>query len=261
MEVQMANYSYEAYDRLPFVIAAQHNLHTSLEGKQLSDVLGNLFLDFQVENTFGVILLHRHFDLEPKEKLVHFGNSSVPWNIDSQSLDSKGIVPIAWQFLQDGLAPFEWRYVAPFERKPPSIDLTTHGPFLSKLTTVLNENQLDGIVGIYAVNDPDIDKPPMFEITTLRANINLEVNIYPDVASFETNWQFGKDEGKTTPWLGTYGLQSAVYPEWLQPCGTCKKLGLGVQFIYIQHSLLMVGGTRQAGNHSEIEGPKMGQTV
>lgn len=194
----MGCYSHEAYEALPFITAAEHDLHVSLAGKQLADVLGKLFLDFQVENTFGIILLHRHFGLKRNERLVHFGNSSVPWTVDERHLESKTVVPVAWQFSQDGIAPFEWRYVA-LSEKPPNIDLAIHNQFLSKLTAVLSENGLDRIVGIYALNGSEISKPPMFEITTWRANINLEVNIYPDVPSFETNWQFGKDRGKNHP--------------------------------------------------------------
>src|ERR1700722_10973256 len=44
-----------------------------------------LFLDYNMDRTFGLILLHRHFDLNENERLVEYNGTSVPWRLSNIS--------------------------------------------------------------------------------------------------------------------------------------------------------------------------------
>lgn len=42
----------------------------------------SLFLEHKMDRTYGLMLLHRHFDLSNGERLVEYQGASVPWQHD-----------------------------------------------------------------------------------------------------------------------------------------------------------------------------------
>ena len=75
----LSNYDPATYDRLP-TLANAGKMFDHKNGEELVDnAFRELFLQHNMERIFGLVLLHRHFDLRPEEQLVEYRGTSVPW--------------------------------------------------------------------------------------------------------------------------------------------------------------------------------------
>jgi hypothetical protein len=64
-----SNYDPATYDCLPS-LATAGKMFEDRNGEELVDnAFGELFLQHKMERTFGLVLLHRHFDLRPGSNL------------------------------------------------------------------------------------------------------------------------------------------------------------------------------------------------
>jgi hypothetical protein len=53
-----------------------------LDGESiLSGPIRQLFLDHDIHERLGVVLLHKHLDIGPIERLVEYGYTSSPWEV------------------------------------------------------------------------------------------------------------------------------------------------------------------------------------
>lgn len=198
--VALLPYSHEYYDTLPDIMDAGINVGTTAAAEALSTSIGKLFVEHNVENELGIILLHNHFAMSTTEMLVQFGNAAVPWNIDYRSPELAKVASSSWRFMQQGLAPYEFRYTGSLQKAPPTLSPECHGAFLARLADVLAQYNLLDVLGLCALDDRDIDAAPTIEVTSGRANITLDVDIDPgdEVGtdkSIEAIWQFGTKKG------------------------------------------------------------------
>lgn len=194
MAVALLEYNPKHYDTLPPVLQAGRNAEPSGAIEALESIIGRVFIKHGVDKELGIILLHNHFDLSPTEILVQFGNSAVPWHT-SRNPDLTNVVPAAWRFVEKGLAPYEFTYSNP-DGSNPAFVLNTekHGAFLTELLAVLKERELTDVLGLVALEDKDIDSPPLVEIESGRSTIALNVDINPQPetdAWIHVVWQFG----------------------------------------------------------------------
>ncbi|KAI9769972.1 MAG: hypothetical protein M1840_003683 [Geoglossum simile] len=97
-----------AFNKLPSISDAVAKFD-AIDGDSLvSTSFRELFLRYNMDRTFGLILLHRHFELDQNERLVSYGDTSVPWRL---SKISKNITPSNWLLSGDGaFRPYEFRY-------------------------------------------------------------------------------------------------------------------------------------------------------
>jgi len=65
-----------------------------------------------MHDTFGVQLLHNHFELKEGEKLVDRNNQATGWKLDDgDKLMGGQVAPISWRFLRgQGLMPYEFEF-------------------------------------------------------------------------------------------------------------------------------------------------------
>ncbi|KAJ5491649.1 hypothetical protein N7539_003216 [Penicillium diatomitis] len=59
------------------------------------------FIEQGTDRTFGLAMLHRHFDLEPGGMLVDYEGTSVPWN-ESHVSEMNPLEPAIWAISSDG---------------------------------------------------------------------------------------------------------------------------------------------------------------
>ncbi|KAF5671193.1 hypothetical protein FHETE_4162 [Fusarium heterosporum] len=147
--VMKSEYQQELYDALPQVGQAFQKLAIRGALPLIDTTVRQIFMAHGVENVFGVRLLHRHFDLDRKERMVQFGSVASPWTESVIARAAKtGIVqPSNWLF-QNGVAyPYEYRYLDtnPQDLLPDELDYTE---FLVDYARFLSENDLMDTLGL-----------------------------------------------------------------------------------------------------------------
>ena len=73
----IAPYSLDFYNSLPSVRDAYKHF-ICVGGVGLVESFEELFIAHQMERTFGLVMIHRHFPLEPGEKLVSYKGTASP---------------------------------------------------------------------------------------------------------------------------------------------------------------------------------------
>lgn len=125
-----------------------------------------------MDRTYGLMLLHRHFDINSDEKLVEYRGTTVPWQKHELY---QAVSPTTWLVCSDGtIRPYEFAYA-------PHNDIETTEPdpekspelakFLLAFQDLLHKHNLVNVFGLCCY--PGDDFPGRTEITRGRANINL----------------------------------------------------------------------------------------
>jgi hypothetical protein len=168
--LRLDSYNPEAFNKLPSISDAVAKFD-ALDGDTLvSTSFRELFLRHNMDRTFGLILLHRHFELDLNERLVSYGDTSVPWQL---SKISKHIMPSNWLLSGDGaIRPYEFCYApAVDEATGPNLANSDQRAFFGALLELLYEHKAEDLWGLCRY--PGDDFPGRVEVTEGRANINL----------------------------------------------------------------------------------------
>jgi hypothetical protein len=74
-----AHHDPDCFNKLPLSGESEAKF-TAINGDNLvSTIFPNLLTAHKMDRTFGVTLLHRHFELDPDERLVEYRGTSIPW--------------------------------------------------------------------------------------------------------------------------------------------------------------------------------------
>lgn len=195
MATAILPYNAQQYNSLPSIADAG----TSLKPEDiaiLTSTIGQVFVKHEVQNIFGIILLHNHFSLDVDEMLVNIGSVAVPWKTSSLATQLRNVRGSAWRFTEQGVAPYEFAYDV-----APGPDVGGFQPFLSELRALLQHLGLAEKLGICAFTREDQDTTTQVEFTQGRANITLPFDIAPQDGpdqSIEAVWQFDLPPGSGT---------------------------------------------------------------
>ncbi|KAI0008476.1 hypothetical protein F4779DRAFT_448368 [Xylariaceae sp. FL0662B] len=162
------SYSPTTYNKLPDLAAAGADFDAK-NGDDLIPSFRELFLRHNLDRVFGLSLLHRHFDMEPHERLVEYRGTSVPW---AQSL-AKSAKPTNWVLEEDdGFRPFEFHYsLEDAADTPDSPQDPKYATFIKDFKELLEQKNAADLFGLCSY--PGDDFEGRVEITEARANINL----------------------------------------------------------------------------------------
>ena len=149
--------------------------------------------------TFVLQLLHRHFDMDPNEKLVEYGPVQNPWPVaaDQEFVQGGHVLPKSWRMYNDELHPFEFQFFPATEQ--PRTPVFTKA-FVNELRDVLLKTGLDNIVGI-SLTDPAADSKPddLVEITIGRNSMMVPAGKAPAEGVDSTvaaAWSFSRKADK-----------------------------------------------------------------
>ena len=125
---------------------------------------------------FGLTLLHRHFNIEPSERLVTVGNTSIPWGPEDYGVENRPlgkVIPYTFIFEEPGrLAPFEYNFVV-HERVNSVINISAATKaFVRELGALLFSLKLEKVLGLRTVTEVEGNRA---EFTVGRANIFIQV--------------------------------------------------------------------------------------
>ncbi|KAL2071340.1 hypothetical protein VTL71DRAFT_12575 [Oculimacula yallundae] len=185
---RLESYDPETYQRLPSISDAVANFDRIDGDSLIATTVRELFLSHKMDRTFGLILLHRHFDLDETERLVDYGGTAVPWRL---SKASGNIRPSTWLLTADGgIRPYEFYYTSVRdEATEPDLANADQLAFFDALKTLLRKYNAEGLWGLCRY--PGDDFPGRVEVTEGRANINLMPEDYPkDMTSRTAAWFF-----------------------------------------------------------------------
>ncbi|KAF2261487.1 hypothetical protein CC78DRAFT_607690 [Lojkania enalia] len=179
------------YNTLPSLRQASEEFKKLDAIKSVVGPIRDLFLKHKVNKQFGIVLLHKHFPIQPTKRLVDYRNISSPWDVshDTQAVTTKYngfIVPRSFRFLEEKLVPFEFEFSD--LNSPSEID----GAFSAKLSSLLNQLGLDHVLGLRTLDTHDSELT--VEVTEGNANIMIKRGIVSDDELIQAVWIFGKDE-------------------------------------------------------------------
>ena len=163
----ITDYSHDHFHALPTLDVARSNFEAKNGSELIQSTIREFFVEEMMDRTFGLALLHRHFDLGQDEKLVEYGSSSSPWS--GLVADMKAPNPHVWSFSTDGsLKPTEFRY----SNENPAIMGHSELAFIAKFKTLLDKHNLTDVFGL--ARYPGDDFQGTCEITIGNVNINLQ---------------------------------------------------------------------------------------
>jgi hypothetical protein len=190
-ELRLDKYDSNAFAALPALPSAASRFKALGAEALVASEFRSLFLEHEMDRTYGLILLHRHFDLKSSERLVEYRGTSVPWQHDE--LDGK-VVPSTWLICQDGaIRPYEFAYAPQLEVADSDPNPKSPGKvrFLQSFQHLLQKHNAAGLFGLCRY--PGDDFEGRIEITRGRANINL---LPKDVSTKHLNRPFCETDKK-----------------------------------------------------------------
>lgn len=162
-------YDPNSFNNLPLIRQAAARF-TDINGEHVvSTTFRDLFVRHKMDRTFGLALLHRHFELDVDERLVEYRGTSVPWAVNQLAAHIK---PSSWLISAMGTVhPYEFYHSLSDEG--PTLDLGNphQQAFLAEFAEVLSQHNAQGLFGLCRY--PGDDFKGRIEITQGRSNINL----------------------------------------------------------------------------------------
>lgn len=145
-----ARYRPSDYNGLPDLNKAG-DMFDSKDGEAfVANQFRNLFLLHNVDRVFGLTLLHRHFDIDPEERLTEYPGTSVPWLENSGDLDPR-IQPSNWLLSGDGsFRPYEFHF-AEDDQSDDEADIPAnpqYGAFIDSFQKLLYQEGLVNVFGL-----------------------------------------------------------------------------------------------------------------
>ena len=201
---------------LPIWNASERLRLVSNRAEAFGDI-AKVFLDYRVQDLFGIVLLHNHFSMKPGQKLVTLGNVATPWDANTASTYSTKVNSTSFRFIDGAITPYEFTYGT---KELPLGEEMQH--FLAALLPVLVKWSLDNLLGICAL--PDISGAVSTEFTSGNANITLPVDLNPKAGNIDAMWYFGRtaDTDDSIPLGMSCSALILIYPtDMLCRLGTC----------------------------------------
>lgn len=187
--------SEENYNSLQDITAA-HDEFNSRDIKSIVDSqIGPMFVEYGVQSDFGLTLLHKHFPIDDKEKMVNYGAVACPWDTSTMSAQvAHDIRPSSWRFIKPtALAPYEFEYITTLSPQS-KLEEPQVQNFLAKFGAFLGEHDLIHLLGLQLLGTPETDGEPGLEFTADRINITLPQKVAGSDAddAIEALWLFDK---------------------------------------------------------------------
>ncbi len=82
MVLMVGHYDPKTYEVLPLIQEAKDNFDSSANDSVITS-LGNIFIEYNMQDKYALMLIHRHFPMESNEVLIEAFNDDIsvtlPW--------------------------------------------------------------------------------------------------------------------------------------------------------------------------------------
>jgi hypothetical protein len=199
------------YNILPTVDVADEHAECLSSVRQ---ELCSLLQEYQLQNVFGVRLVHKHFDMLENELPVfsRIPVAGVTPVIIMGPLPSSNLYQYTPKnfLVNDGnLVPYE------FSTSTSRIDITQYKPFVDRAIKVITENNASHIFGLVAFPDEDSDNAlSEFELPELRTTVMVPPSLLPSTGvtkEIATNWMAPRRSGPTAIVAAYCGARSGSH--------------------------------------------------
>ncbi|KAH8838092.1 hypothetical protein MCOR27_010975 [Pyricularia oryzae] len=169
--IAVQDYSVDSFNSIGELHTAKEKFDTVGGDKLVEQAFLELFRRHGVDRIFGLTMVHRHFELNGKERLVDFQGTAVPWE-EVDELNNPGITAASWEITPQGIRPYE------FKLDPASIgaqEVDFNDPKIQAFAKEFVElTQRAGATGLFGLCVyPGDDFESLIETTQGRANISI----------------------------------------------------------------------------------------
>lgn len=184
-------YQHSSYQALPsLVVAANIFMDKSLDSLlQGEGVIRSFFLKHDIHKEWGIVLLHKHFDISPGDRLVEFGNTSTPWRAETKdsTFEKYGglVVPRSYKLLDGQFTPYEFAYM-PGTIPGKNVEIPEG---VGKLLQSLGAEHILGLRFLEG-RQPDFN----VEVTEHNANVMVPRGCMPDDTLIPAVWIFEPED-------------------------------------------------------------------
>lgn len=176
-----------AFNSLPSLSQASKAAHgrgmEALEGR-----IREFILDNQMQDKYGIALLHRHFAVQDGHRLVDLRHVSAEWAVPSETEITQKyngwIFPRTFRRFDEVATPYEFSYAE-------QVPIYDHA-FMDSFFDLLKELGLDLVFGLRLLDDHD--RALRMEVTEGKVNLMMPLEAVPEDNAFEALWIIGKDE-------------------------------------------------------------------
>lgn len=146
-------------------------------------------------------LSRRHFQLEPGESVVEYGNVATPWMVREcpQSVQA-GITGRTWAFFGGELRPTEFVYDPSGQNSTAATIVPA--AFVEELGVYLRENKLEDYYGLTACSDEESRNPEamngMYETTMGRVSVTVPKGEDLPSEVVDVAWKFDGDGNRVS---------------------------------------------------------------
>ncbi|KAK2758697.1 hypothetical protein FQN54_003387 [Arachnomyces sp. PD_36] len=182
-----------AYDSLPSLPDARDAMIEKKGRDFIDGPLRKFFYEQGVQDKLGVRLLHRHFDMNPNERLVEVRKTSFPIQVGASAepvipWHAGNIVPQTYRFVGNSLVPCEFAWE---EGQYPTGDLGLGEQFTGQLNQLLEEHDMKDLLGVCRRTPEDTSHLSM-EVTHGRVNVMVpQEEAAPE--HVEAFWAYNQD--------------------------------------------------------------------
>jgi hypothetical protein len=192
--MKLHDYDSTMYNNIPLLGESAD----AYEARQLTNMIDtsirDIFLKHKVHSRLILLLVHRHFDFDAREKPVNVENVGMPWHMDKARAELlPSVIPTQWQFHKDGVVPTEFTH-APEMVDQRRFDADGDEHFHKELHAYLEKQDVLRYFGVGLLEPDDKTKKPPIEFTEGRASVALPFQV--DVSRKnppEVSWFFDPD--------------------------------------------------------------------
>ncbi|KAF5336445.1 hypothetical protein D9611_006607 [Ephemerocybe angulata] len=199
--MSLDNYEAESYDALPSLNEAKSSYLAMGAALLLDTIVRQLFIDHDMHQKYGVCLLHKHFSIAPTERLVEFHHTATPWQFGTVKTASfiphhdGFIVPRAYlvkSSKSDELTATPYEFTYTYDEPTPITD--SERAFFTAYAALLAAYQLQGVLGVCTLGDPEETAKFPLEITEGKANIMIKGDDISKEDVIEAVWKFSPED-------------------------------------------------------------------
>ncbi|GAB7360490.1 hypothetical protein MBLNU230_g8441t1 [Neophaeotheca triangularis] len=162
------------------------------------NALRDVLVRHEMHRHYGIIVKHRHMDLQSNERLVQYGNVVTPWQIDEMPDALRNqLTGSTWALTDGGLVPYEFA----FDAQPSASPAAFTTDFVGDLALVMETYGLTERLGISRV-EHEITGSLLkrFEYTMGRTTITMDqMPEDEDEAFIEVLWGFHEGRPGAVP--------------------------------------------------------------